>query len=152
MDCAGTGGRVKLLYMRTLGLVLLLCGVCFGQSDPKARPTYSENGKLIELANLAPLRDCQVMALKGKVKRVKRVGDAVVFDLDDKHQRMRFQFPIDRLASAEQATYSRDFLHKGLVLRANGYQCKGPTAALETISVNRVYQPSPFVQRSPFKY
>jgi hypothetical protein len=140
--------------MQRLALVLLLCGVCFGQTDPKAKATYSENGKLIELANLAPLRDCKIMALAGKVKRVKRVDDAVIFDLDDKHQRMTFQFPIDRLASAEQSAYSRDFLHKGLVLRADGYQCKGPSVALETISINRVYQPAQpsSGRRSPFKY
>jgi|GEM_PF-7104588 len=140
--------------MQRLGLVLLLCGVCFGQTDPKARPTYSENGKLIELADLAPLRDCQVMALKGKVKKVKRVADTVVFSLDDKHQRMTFQFPIDRLADAEQSIYSKDFLHKGLVLQANGYQCKGPNVALEAISIERVYQPAPpsSVRRTPFKH
>ena len=134
-------GRVKLLYMRRLGLVfvLLMSGVCFGQTTPKARPTYASNGILIELADLAPLRDCPIMALKGKVKRVKRIADSIVFDLSYKKETMRFQFPIGRLAPAEQASLKKNFLSKNAMLNANGYQCKGPGFALETISIERVY-------------
>src|SRR5690242_3495071 len=126
--------------MQRFGLLLLLCGVCFGQTDPKARPTYASNGVLIELAGLAPLRDCQVMAVKGKVKKVKRVDDAMIFVLSNKQDRMTFQFPINRVAPSDQPYLSKNFLRKNVMLNASGYQCKGPNIALETISITRVYQ------------
>ena len=99
---------------------MLLCGVCFGQTDPKARPTYASNGVLIELAGLAPLRDCPVMALKGKVKKVKRVDDAMIFVLSNKQDRMTFQFPINRVAPSDQPYLSKNFLRKNVVLNASG--------------------------------
>src|SRR5690242_12239737 len=126
--------------MQRLGLVLLLCGVCFGQTDPKARPTYASNGVLIELAGLAPLRDCQIMAIKGKVKKVKKVEDAMIFIVSNKQERMTFQFPMNRVAPGDQAYLYKNFLQKNAFLNANGYQCKGPEVALETISITRVYQ------------
>ena len=119
-------------------MALVLCTPVWAQ-EARSRATYAVNGTLIGLADLAPLRDCSVRSMEGKVKRVKAKSGVVSFDLDAKDQRMTFQFPIERLAAAEQMTFRKDFLHKGLRLRASGYACKGDGDALETISVDRAY-------------
>src|SRR5262245_45541702 len=117
-----------------LGLVVLLGGAVLAQKTEVARATYAQNGALIGLADLAPLRDCSVRAIEGKVKAVKEDGGVVLFDLESKDQRMTFRFPLNRLASAEQRNYQKDFLHKGLRLRANGYDCgSGKGGPLEAI-------------------
>jgi hypothetical protein len=111
--------------------------LALGQS---AHATYAKNGVLIGLSDLAPLRSCAVRSLEGKVKTVKHSKTMVKFDLkSDDDERMTFQFPLSRLAAAEQVGYRKDFLHKGLRLRASGYACRSDDDALETISVERVY-------------
>lgn len=120
-------------------LALLLCGSVFAQGQQSARATYARNGTLIGLADLAPLKDCSVRAMDGKVKTVKAEGAVVSFDLDSKSQRMRFQFPLTRLASSEQVSFQKDLLRKGLRLRASGYACKGPSDPLEPINIERAY-------------
>lgn len=119
-------------------LALLLCFpiLVFGQRSAQA--TYSQNGKLIGLADLAPLRDCSVRSIDGKVRSVKEKGGIVIFQLGTKHDRMSFQFSLARLASAEQFIYHRDFLHKGLRLRASGYACSVGDP-FEAIAIERVY-------------
>ena len=120
-------------------MILLLCGSVFAQKPELARATYAKNGALIGLADLAPLRNCSIQAIEGKVKAVKQDGGVVLFDLESKDQRMTFRFPLNRLASAEQKSFQKDFLHKGLRLRANGYACGSPGGPLEAISIDRVY-------------
>jgi hypothetical protein len=120
-------------------LVLILCGVVFAQKKSTARATYAKNGALIGLAELAPLKDCSVRAMEGKAKNVKVEGGTVLFDLESKNQGMTFQFPLNRLASAEQRNFQNDFLHKGIRLRANGYACGKRSGPVEAISIDRVY-------------
>jgi hypothetical protein len=120
-------------------LILLLCGSVFAQKAQFARATYSQNGALIGLADLAPLRDCSIQAMEGRARDVKENGGTVSFDLKSKNQRMTFHFPLSRLASSEQKSYQKDFLHKGLQLRATGYACGDRGDPLEAISVDRVY-------------
>src|SRR5690349_9803029 len=115
-------------------LVLVLCGSTVIQAQQTAHPTYAKNGLLIGLSALAPLRSCSVRAMEGKVKSVKKIGDAVVFELQSNDERMTFQFPVKRLASTEQKVYERGFLEKGLKLRASGYSCRS-YSALEAISI-----------------
>src|SRR5689334_14416095 len=109
-------------------LVLVLCDSAMVQAQQTAHPTYAKNGVLIGLSALAPLRSCSIRAMEGKVKSVKNIGDAVVFILQTNDERMTFQFPIKRLASAEQKVYERGFLEKGLKLRASGYSCRSYSA------------------------
>ena len=105
-----------------------------------AHATYSQNGVLIGLTGLAPLKDCSVRTMEGRVKSVKRKNVMVKFDLDSKKQRMTFEFSIYKLAAAEQMNYFKDFLHKGLKLRASGYACKDEDDdTLEAISIERIY-------------
>lgn len=108
-----------------LVLVFLLCGSSLAQGPQSAHATYSANGVLIGLANLAPLRDCSIRAIEGKVKTVKEKGGVVSFDLESKSERMTFQFPLSRLASAEQSDFQKDFLHKGLRLRGEWLRVQG---------------------------
>jgi hypothetical protein len=122
-----------------VGLVLLLCGSVFAQGPKSARATYAQNGALIGLADLAPLRDCSIQAIEGKVKAVKEDGGVVLFDIESKDRRLTFRFPLNRLAAAEQRSYQKDFLHKGLRLRANGYACGSRGGPLEAISIERAY-------------
>ena len=119
--------------------VLMFCGSVFAQTQRPASATYSSNGVLIGLADLTPLRDCRVRSIQGKVKTVKEKGGVFSFDLASKDDRLTFQFPLSRLASAEQSTFHKDFLHKGLRLRASGYACRGEDEPLEAISIERVY-------------
>jgi hypothetical protein len=123
----------------TIGLVLLLGWSVFAQTQRPASATYSSNGILIGLADLTPLRDCRVTSIQGKVKAVKEKGGVVSFDLASEDDRLTFQFPVSRLASAEQSSFHKDFLHKGLRLRASGYACRGEDDPLEAISIERVY-------------
>lgn len=120
-------------------LALLFCGSVFAQTQRSAQATYSSNGVLIGLSDLTPLRDCRVRSIEGKVKTVKENGGVVSFDLASKNDRLTFQFPLSRLASAEQASFHKDFLHKGLRLRASGYACRGENGPLDAISIERVY-------------
>ena len=120
--------------------ILVCCVTLFAQASKTAHATYAVNGVLIELSDLAPLRDCPARAIDGKVKTVKENNAVVSFDLESKDKERRtFQFPLSRLASAEQMSFRKDFLHKGLRLRASGYACKGNEDRLETISIVRVY-------------
>src|ERR1041385_3434828 len=104
-------------------LVLLLCGAVFAQKTQLARATYAKNGALIGLSELTPLKDCSIRAMEGKPKDIKVKEGIVQFDLDSKNDGMTFQFPLNRLASAEQRNFQNDFLHKGIKLRASGYDC-----------------------------
>jgi len=121
-------------------VVLLVCGAAKAQDAASARATYAGKGVLIGLADLTPLRDCTVMSMQGKVKKVKAQDGTVRFDLYSKKQRMTFRFAVNRLGSAEQMNFRKDFLHQGLVLRASGYACSpGKFDPLEAISIDRVY-------------
>ena len=117
------------------------CGTVLAQAPQKmAHATYASNGVLIALSDLTPLMDCKVRAIEGKVKDVKEKDGLVTFDLESDEQRLTFQFPLSRpIASAEQVSFRKDFLHKRLKLRASGYACKGEDDPVETISVERVY-------------
>jgi hypothetical protein len=120
-------------------IALFLCVPVFAFGQRSAQATYSQNGVLIGLADLAPLRDCSVRSTEGKVRSVKQKGGIVLFQLGTKHDQMAFQFSLARLASSEQFIYHKDFLHKGLRLRASGYACSGTDGPFETITVERVY-------------
>ena len=120
-------------------LVLLLCGHVMAQDVRSARATYAVNGVLIGLADLSPLMNCKVIALEGKVKKVKNKGGIVSFTLKEHDDKLTFQFPLNILGSSEQYTFQKHFLHNGLRLRANGYACKGEEFPLDAISVERVY-------------
>jgi hypothetical protein len=120
-------------------LLLLSCAPVLAQDARSARATYAKNGVLIGLSDLAPLRACSVRSIEGKVSAVKEEGGTVRFSLKSKNDKMTFQFPVSMLAPAEQYSYRKDFLHKGLKLRASGYKCKGEGADIETISVERAY-------------
>ena len=123
-----------------VAVMLLMGGAASAQDAASARATYAGKGVLIGLADLTPLRDCTVMSMQGKVKKVKAQGGLVRFDLYSKKQRMTFRFAINRLGSAEQTNFRKDFLHEGLVLRASGYACSpGKFDPLEAISIDRVY-------------
>lgn len=134
-----TGLHYRHMNAASIALVLLFCSSVFAQTQRPASATYSSNGVLIGLADLTPLRDCRVKSIEGKVKTVKEKGGAVSFDLASKDERLTFQFPLSRLAAAEQTSFHKDFLHKGLRLRASGYACRGGDGPLEAISVERVY-------------
>ena len=127
------------MNVASIVLVVLLSGFVVAQTQRPASATYSSNGVLIGLADLTPLRDCRVRSIEGKVKTVKEKGGVVSFDLASKSDRLTFQFPVSRLATAEQASFHKDFLHKGLRLRASGYACRGKDDPLEAISIERVY-------------
>jgi hypothetical protein len=123
-----------------VAVVLLMGGAVSAQDAAAARATYAGKGVLIGLADLTPLQDCTIKSMQGKVKKVKAQGGLVRFDLDSKKQRMTFRFAINRLGSAEQMNFRKDFLHEGLVLRASGYACTpGKFDPLEAISIDRVY-------------
>jgi hypothetical protein len=141
VNCAGglTGLHYKHMNAASMVLVLLLGGSVFAQTQRPASATYSSNGILIGLADLTPLRDCRVRSIEGKVKAVKEKGGVVSFDLASKEDRLTFEFPLDRLASAEQSSFQKDFIHKGLRLRASGYACRAEDDPLEAISIERVY-------------
>jgi len=120
--------------------MLLMSGAALAQDGAAARATYAGKGVLIGLADLTPLQDCTIKSMQGKVKKVKAQGGLVRFDLDSKKQRMTFRFAMNRLGSAEQMNFRKDFLHEGLVLRASGYACSpGKFDPLEAISIDRVY-------------
>jgi hypothetical protein len=120
--------------------VLLMGGAAAAQDAAAARATYAGKGVLIGLADLTPLQDCTIMSMQGKVKKVKAQGGLVRFDLFSKKQRLTFRFALNRLGSAEQMNFRKDFLHEGLVLRASGYACgAGKFDPLEAISIDRVY-------------
>ena len=120
--------------------MLFIGGAVSAQDAASARATYAGKGVLIGLADLTPLRDCTIKSMQGKVKKVKAEGGLVRFDLYEKKQRMTFRFAINRLGSAEQMNFRKDFLHEGLVLRASGYACSpGQFDPLEAISIDRVY-------------
>jgi hypothetical protein len=120
--------------------MLFLYGAASAQDVASARATYAGKNVLIGLADLSPLRDCNVMSMQGKVKKVKAQGGMVRFDLYSKKQRLTFRFALNRLGSAEQQNFRKDFLHEGLVLRASGYACSpGKFDPLEAISIDRVY-------------
>ena len=117
-----------------------MAGAASAQDAASARATYAGKGVLIGLADLTPLRDCRVMSMQGKVKKVKAQDGTVRFDLYEKKQRLTFRFALDRLGSTEQMNFRKDFLHQGLVLRASGYACGASKFdPLETISIDRVY-------------
>ena len=120
--------------------LLLLSGIsALGQAADHAHGSYSRNGILIGLTNLAPLRDCPVQSMEGKVNSV-NVGDGTVaFELKAKDNRLTFQFPLGRLAEAEQKALRRNFLIKGVPLRATGFSCSESQNTLETISIDRLY-------------
>lgn len=121
-------------------LVLVLCAVtAVGQEARPASATYSQNGVLIGLSGLSPLKDCSIRAMEGRAKAVKQRGGIVSFDLKSKDRRMTFRFALSRLGPLEQGTYQNDFLHKGLKLRASGYACKGDDEALDAVSIERAY-------------
>ena len=120
-------------------LLMLSSAPLLAQDARSARATYARNGTLIGLMDLAPLRDCSVRSIEGKVSAVKRDGDTVRFSLKSKNDKLTFQFPVNMLAPAEQNSYRKDFLHKGLKLRASGYACKSEGADIETITVERAY-------------
>jgi len=121
-------------------VMLLMSGAALAQDGAAARATYAGKGVLIGLADLTPLQDCTIKSMQGKVKKVKAQGGLVRFDLDSKKQRMTFRFAMNRLGSAEQMNFRKDFLHEGLVLRASGYACSpGKFDPLEAISIDRVY-------------
>jgi hypothetical protein len=80
-----------------------------------------------------------VRSIEGKVTAVKEEDGTVRFSLKSKNDKMTFQFPLSMLGPAEQYGYRKDFLHKGLKLRASGYACKGEGGDIETISVERAY-------------
>jgi len=120
--------------------LFLMAGAVSAQDVAAARATYAGKNVLIGLADLSPLRDCTVMSMQGKVKKVKAQGGLVRFDLNSKKQRLTFRFALNRLGSAEQMNFRKDFLHEGLVLRASGYACSpGKFDPLEAISIDRVY-------------
>lgn len=118
---------------------MLLYGHAYAQDREPAGATYANNGTLIGLTDLAPLRDCSVKVMQGKVKDLKARGGLVLFDLKAKKERMTFRFPINRLGSPEQLNFRKDFLHNGLLLRASGYACGTKDEPLEAITIDRVY-------------
>jgi len=133
---------VLTMHMNRVWVVLIFlisAGAIARAQEATAHATYSSNDKLIGLTGLSPLQSCTIRSMQGKVKDVKVRGDVVRFDLDSKTERMTFRFPINRLASAEQYKFRKDFLHKGLLLRASGYACSGEDEPLEAISIDRVY-------------
>ena len=119
-------------------LVLVLCGAGFAQA-PTGSATYAKNGVLIRLTNLAPLRNCSIRAMEGKMKDIERNESVVTFNLKSKEELMTFQIALDRLGSSERKDFQKDLLRKGLRLRASGYACGGRNDTLETISIERVY-------------
>lgn len=139
------GRRDYIIYMKrewgwVVVALLIICGPTLGQRRAEvAQGTYSQNGVLIGLANLAPLRECSIEAFVGKVRAVKEQGGTVRFDLKAGRERRSFRFPLGRLDTAERKNYPKDFLHKGLKLRSTGYSCGGPEEPLEAISIDRVY-------------
>jgi hypothetical protein len=120
-------------------LVILGAGVMNISAQSTAQATYAKNGALIGLADLAPLRECSVRSIDGKVKAIDEDDGMVSFDLASKKERMAFQFPLARLADPERYGYRKGLLRKGTRLRASGYLCKGSGGTLEAISVERVY-------------
>lgn len=119
-------------------LVFLFCLTGMAQDARKAHATYSVNGVLIALSDLSPLMSCSVRSIDGMAKSVKEKNGIVTFDIKSKDSgRLAFRFPLTMLASAEQFSYKKNFLHKGLRLRASGYACgDGP---YDAISIERVY-------------
>ncbi|HYJ91009.1 MAG TPA: hypothetical protein VEV84_06865 [Pyrinomonadaceae bacterium] len=126
------------MQLKWVVLALLLCAPVLAQRPEVAQGTYARNGALIGLANLAPLRDCTVQSMDGKVKSVKEKGGVVVFELKMKHEKMSFQFQLSRLDYPERSAYERKLIRKPIRLRASGYACR-QGFPLEAISIDRVY-------------
>lgn len=121
----------------SLGLLLLLSISTLAQTADLAYGRYAKNGIMISLTGLAPLQDCSIDAMEGKVKSVKVRDGSMNFQLRDASLRKAFRFDLARLDSTERRMLRRNFLSKGARLRVTGYACsEGP---LQTISIDRVY-------------
>ena len=122
-------------------LVLALCFSAIARQTPElAHGTYARNGILIGLTDLAPLRDCRVEAMEGKARSIEIDKTAVTFDLKSDERRLTFRFPLARLDAQSRRSLRRNFLQKGLTLRATAYACSSAEdRPLETITLARSY-------------
>ena len=123
-----------------LALLLLLCVSAYSQSPNLAHATYGRTGQMVGLADLAPLRDCQVRSAEGKARAIKVENGVVTFDLKAQDKsRQKFRFPLSILDRPERKSFRKGFLQKGTRLRASGYACTGTGDPLEAISIDRSY-------------
>jgi hypothetical protein len=123
----------------SLAIALLITASAFAQQTQFARGIYARNGVLIGLTDLAPLKDCSVQVADGKARDVDVVGNDVSFEIKSGEERKAFKFSLTSLDPSERKIFRRDFLKKGLRLRATGYACDGNAGPLETIRIDRVY-------------
>src|SRR3982751_157720 len=92
------------------------------QSVDVAKATYAKNGVLIGLTNLAPLQDCRIDGMEGKVSSVEYRADSVIFELKEKKkQAQSFQFDLSKLPNIDRRTLRRGFMKKGIPIKALGY-------------------------------
>jgi hypothetical protein len=120
-------------------LVVLLTISGAAQSGDLAKASYAKNGVLIGLTNLAPLQDCRIDGMDGKVSSVEYRADMVIFELKEKKQKQSFQFQLSKLPNIDRRTLRRGFMKKGIPIKASGYACSedGP---LKAISIDRSYK------------
>lgn len=104
-----------------------------------ARPTYSTNEKMIEIADLQGLQSCSVTNVSGKVTRIKvsDISAAITVKLED-DEKVQFYVPLNRVRNEDRGPMFHHLVTKGNTLEVAGYRCTEGSPA-SAFSIRRVY-------------
>jgi hypothetical protein len=69
-------------------ILMFFAASAYGQTPNFATGTRATNGKLVSIANILPLSDCQIRNVSGKVRKINVDGNLVHFQLWDKEHKI----------------------------------------------------------------
>ena len=117
--------------------VLLTASSAMGQNW--ARPTYSTNEKMIEIADLQGLQICSVTNISGKPKKIKKLGDSALVTIKQKNEeRIDFIIPLTLVKPEDRKALFGQLVTKKNILEIAGYNCS-PERPASAFSIRRVY-------------
>jgi hypothetical protein len=104
-----------------------------------ARPTYSTNEKMIEIADLQGLQICSVTNISGKPKKIKKLGDSALVTIKQKNEeRIDFIIPLTLVKPEDRKSLFGQLVTKKNTLEIAGYNCS-PERPASAFSIRRVY-------------
>ena len=145
---------------RLLPLIFLifLASTAFGQNTGFATATRARNGKLISLANIVGLSDCETKNFVGEVRKIQNDGRLAHFELWEPKEtdntleiikekirgrkaikdKVKVEVNLARIAPADRASLFHDMIRKSFTLRVAGYACT-PSDTVSAFSLDLVY-------------
>ena len=104
-----------------------------------ARPTYSTNEKMIEIADLRGLQSCSVTNVSGKVTKIKvsDISAAITVKRED-DEKFQFYVPLKRVRNEDRGPMFHHLITKGNTVEVAGYRCTEDSPA-SAFSIRRVY-------------